>query len=130
MTSTDPIVENNIRSKTDYELYMMINFDTDQYTSSSLAIAKHEYNSRRIEKSQEIIFEGELKTHLEDIENRKNVGASFIEKCLCFFFPGLILFMALENLRVKGYEKKAKDLNTATKLGITFYVLLIIISSL
>lgn len=129
MTS-DKVVENNIRSKTDYELFMMIHYDADQYTASSLAIAKNEYNSRRIEKSQEIIFEGELKTHIENVENRKKVGASFLEKCLCFFFPGLILFMALENLRAKGYMKKAKDLNTATKLGIAFYVLLIILLSI
>lgn len=126
MTNIDSDIVLNICSKSNEELFVMLNYNPQDYTEDALNVANKEFVERKIsnEETNELKFLIERLSHEEVVKSE--LSATVSERLTSFLFPiGLLNFMKFRNIRDKGFVKKADQLQKASNYGILFYVALI-----
>lgn len=121
-------IELNIRSKSNSELYLILNHSSEEYSTEAIAIAKDEYNNRNCS-------EEEILSHREQLSKIKmnetllaDQSATIFEKAVYFLFPGILMLLFASEFERKGLKRKHETLKRCSKYGIVFYVILILMA--
>ncbi len=112
----------------DEELVRITTLDRDDYQEAALIAAEKELANRHLS-SEQISSATKFNQEQKKIaESKANEPLDIHWKILSVFFPGILQLIISGILIGNGYNKKAKELTKWTFLGITFYIVLIIIT--
>ena len=121
-------LSNIMGQKTEDELINILTLDRDDYTENAIETAKIEFEKRgfNLEKYE--------KSYLKYLELKKNLNENANKplekqtKIIGMILPYISIYMYKKEFQKNGFERKIRELYTASNIGIILYILLNILT--
>jgi hypothetical protein len=113
------------KTKSINQLIKIVYIDKSEYSQDAIKVAKSELASRNISIDEQERIVSFLKSKKERLTSKSDRNLKTYFKVLCVIFPVFpFSFVISSQLRVKGYNKMAREVVKYSLIGLFFYIFL------